>query len=338
VGITLRSSSSLSVARGWICATPAAEGGTGTRVVLAGGGYTSGGPAGTTNTRVSAADILDVGTGNVVSVEGALVPARWGDGCATVGATAYFAGGASESSGYVATVTQFDSSGSNASGGSGGGWSEAPIALSSNRESACVASAGGLLVAAGGWARSSSGSASVSTVDAYVSPAKGGAMERTTLKLASAAFDVGCVGVGAAAAVVVVGNNEVVTVTASGAGGGSGAVQSTTVPLPPVMGGGGGTIDGGGLVPGSHVQQNGVAVGPYACFYGGSDNATRLSPALYCLHTERMRWTRLPCSVAHHSGAVATVGNATVVVGGGFDPTAANAPPTDVVDVFELDL
>ena len=147
----------------------------------------------------------------------------------------------------------------------------------------------------------------------------------TGFKMVSDALDVGAVAINGTA--FLIGNDIVYTFL--------GTEPGPAYALPPSMCGTFST-SGGGLIPGSHSPQNGVTVGPWACFYGGSINASALSPALYCLHTTRMRWARLPCTVPHRSGVVERVGDSIVLVGGGFDPLAQDAAPTNVVDVFYL--
>jgi hypothetical protein len=178
---------------------------------------------------------------------------------------------------------------------------------------------------AGGWKKADGRYQGDNTVDLFPDPSSGAAS--TSFTLATDAFDVGAAVVGDTA--YIVGNGALYTYSGSTAG--------TTTTLPQALVGAS-SMDGGGLIPGSHMQQNGVTVGPWVCYYGGSIDTSALPPALYCLHTVRMRWARLPCSVPHRGGAIALVGNSTVVIAGGFDPAATNAPATDVVDVFVLEV
>lgn len=177
----------------------------------------------------------------------------------------------------------------------------------------------------GGWQKVDGTYQGDNTVDLFEDPVTGA--NHQTFQLAADAYDVGAAIVNGTAYIVA--NTEVATFTATGEG--------SPVMLPQALAGVP-SLNGGGLIPGCHMPQNGVTVGPWACYYGGSTNTSAPKPALYCLHSVRQRWARLPCSVPHRAGAIALVGSSTVLVAGGFDPTADNAPASDIVDVFQFKL
>ena len=245
----LRRTVFLSEPRGWICAATAGE----HSVVLAGGGTFGDKP------HSRRADVLDLETGDVQSYPDALTVGRWGIGCATVGNRSYFTGGKVTISGYnnawmteiVDTFELDDSSSTN------GSWAMAPYNLSTPRESTTAVAVSGALIVAGGWKKENGKYQGDDTVDVFSDPQTGTTSETYTLK--NDAYAVGAATVNSTA--FVVGNAQLYRF-------GERAEAATPIPLPPVMVGVyDGGADSGGIVPDAHVQQNGVAVGKWACFW-----------------------------------------------------------------------
>ncbi len=241
--------------RGWICAAHAG----GNSVVLAGGG-TSG-----VEPHSRRADVLDLDTGVLQSYPEALTLGRWGIGCTTVGNRSYFTGGKVTISGYdnawmTGIIDTFELDASSSTNGS---WRMAPFNLSIPRESTSAVAIGGGLLVAGGWKKANGKYQGDNTVDIFGDPQTAASSDVHTIK--DDAYSVGAATVNSTA--FVVGNKQLYRF-------GEHSEPATPVPLPPVMVGVyDGGADSGGIVPNAHVQQNGVTVGKWACFWVSATSA-----------------------------------------------------------------
>ncbi len=276
----------LSEPRGWICATSAGE----KSVVLAGGGTFGDKP------HSRRADVLDLDTGDVQSYPDALTVGRWGIGCTTVGNRSYFTGGKVTISGYNnAWMTEIvDAFELDAASSTNGSWMMAPFNLSVPRESTSAVAVDGGLIVAGGWAKTNGKYQGNDAVDIFSDPHTGTTSETYTLK--NDAYAVGVATVNSTA--FVVGNEQLYRF-------GKRAEAALPIPLPPVMVGVyDGGADSGGIVPDAHVQQNGVAVGKWVCFWVSDAPArthaltrTRLCAQANLVTIMRTRWSAY--SVSH---------------------------------------
>ena len=139
-----------------------------------------------------------------------------------------------------------------------GSWQMMPFNLSVPRESTTAAAVGGSLIVAGGWAKKQGKYQGDNTVDIFSQPEHGGD-GNVQYALKNGAYAVGAVTINKTA--YIVGNEQVYRF-------GELREAAPAVPLPPAMVGVyDGGADSGGLVPAAHVQQNGVAVGKWACFW-----------------------------------------------------------------------
>jgi len=314
----------LSDARGWVEVCPLDH-----LVVMAGGG-TSG-----TKPHSRRADVYNTRTGKMTVNETALHDGVWGTACVSSGSSVYYMGGKVTISGYdnahMSSVINVASIGK--------GWSVAPFNLSRQRESVAALEFDGMLISAGGWTKDDAFCRGIPgspycgdpSVDVFFAPFSEG--KRKTFQTDTAIYDAGRAVVGTTG--LVVGDKSWYVFKRNGDD-----LNMSKHPLPADMQGPTATLTsqvrgilGGGVIPASHVPQNGVVVGNLACFYGASPSR------LYCLDTTAedasQQWSRFDCSAVHQGGSIVAVGN-TVMVAGGFDPASPTYQPTDVVDVFDF--
>lgn len=295
----------LTEARGWVSACASGE-----TVVFAGGGKSG------TKPHSRRADILNITSMAMRSVPDALTNGRWGVACAAAGDHIYYIGGKVVVSGYSDAWTSplidvFSTE--------DGTWFRSPYNLSEDKESAvAVGTTDGHIVIAGGWRKGKSFVATsvIETLTSPTAPAGGSVLS----SMKTAAYDVGMTLMDDG--VLIVGNENLHRVDTSG--------EVKSIALPAALSGAPSGLVGGGPIPATHMPQNGVTIGHYACFYASSPSA------VYCYDTRTAKWSMLQCSVPHAGGAIVKLGSS-ILIAGGFDPSSPVAQATSTVDIFKLD-